>query len=47
LQISISTGQEDVNTSLIKSIFDVNLNENMKTPIFHYRFWKNYTSDEF
>ncbi|HRU18706.1 MAG TPA: hypothetical protein P5070_12760 [Bacteroidia bacterium] len=46
LQISISTGQEDVNTSLIKSIFDVNLNENMKTPIFHFRFWKNYTSDE-
>lgn len=47
LQISISTDQEDVDSSIIKSIFDVNLYENMKTPTFQYRFWANYSSDEF
>jgi len=46
LQISISTGQKDIDTSLIKSIYNVNLNENMKTPIFQYRFWEDYSSDE-
>jgi len=38
LQVNISTDKDEINPGSIKSIFDVNLDENMKTPMFTYRF---------
>jgi len=47
LQIGISTDKKEIeDVDSIKSIFDVNLDENMETPIFTYRFWKNKTSND-
>ncbi len=47
LQVGISTDKKEIaETDSIKSIFDVNLDENMATPIFTYRFWKNKTSND-
>jgi len=47
LQVGISTDKKEIeDTDSIKSIFDVNLDENMATPIFTYRFWKNKTSND-
>jgi len=46
LQVEISTDKKEINdVDSIKSIFDVNLNENMTTPNFTFRFWKNKTSN--
>jgi len=47
LYISVGTDNNEIDVDLIKSIFDIKLNENVEKPIFQYRFWKNYTSDEF
>lgn len=47
LQVGISTDKKEINdVDSIKSILDVNLDENMATPIFTYRFWKNKTSND-
>jgi len=47
LQVDVSTDQVEIeNIDLIKSIINLNLDEKMETPIFTYRFWDDYTSDE-
>lgn len=47
LQVKVGTDKNEIDVDLIKSILDIKLNENVEKPIFQYRFWKNYTSDEF
>lgn len=44
LQVNISTDKNEIDPDSIGSILDVNLDENMKTPMFTYKFWKNKTS---
>lgn len=45
LNVNISTGKKDIDSRLIKSIFDISLNENGENPIFRYIFWKNKKSN--
>jgi len=48
LYVKINTDKGNIeNLDSIKSILDLNLNENVPNPMFKYRFWKNYTSKEF
>ena len=48
LYVKINTDKGNIdNSDSIKSILDLNLNENVPKPMFKYRFWKNYTSKEF
>lgn len=46
-QIGINANKKNIdNLGPIKSIFDVDLKENVEIPIFQYRFWKNKTSND-
>jgi len=46
LQLDIITSDEIKNLNSIKSVFDINLDETIEEPIFRYRFWDDYKSDE-
>jgi hypothetical protein len=46
LQLDIVTNDKIKNLDSIKSVFDINLDETLEDPIFRYRFWDDYKSDE-
>lgn len=47
LQLNIHTDTSKIkDQNSIKSIFDLNLNENVVGPVLKYRFWDDYSSDE-
>jgi hypothetical protein len=46
LQVYIGVVEKEIDPRTIKSIYNLNLDENSETPIFSYRFWPNYKSEE-